>query len=335
MSTTGSNGVAPSGERGRPRVVVGIDGSQGGRAALRTALLAAAARRARLEVVSTYPVALPWTADAPTDVVDLTAVRADTNARARAFIDEVRAEMLVEDVPGLVSLEVRVVVEGGAAAPILVKRAAGADLLVVGSRGRSAVRSVLLGSVALHCVTHAPCPVVVAHGDPGGVGARGRHVAVGLDGSDAALGALREAVAEARRRRTDLDVVVAYTVADVWTDPYAFVGPSVGELRARVQDEAERLVATVTAEVAGAGEPLPGLHVHLVEGAAQEVLVENTVDAAMLVVGSRGRGAFRGLLLGSVALYCAMHARCPVTVVHPEDRPAPGVRTVEPASAHA
>jgi nucleotide-binding universal stress UspA family protein len=53
----------------------------------------------------------------------------------------------------------------------------------------------------------------------------------------------------------------------------------------------------------------------------------------MLVVGSRGHGAFRGLLLGSVALHCVTHAHCPVTVVHPEDRLAPLSPVAQPASA--
>jgi nucleotide-binding universal stress UspA family protein len=60
-----------------------------------------------------------------------------------------------------------------------------------------------------------------------------------------------------------------------------------------------------------------------VEGAARDVLVEEGRRAALLVVGSRGRGVLRGLLLGSVALHCAMHATCPVMVVHPPAGLAP------------
>jgi nucleotide-binding universal stress UspA family protein len=208
-------------------------------------------------------------------------------------------------------------------------------VLVVGSRGRGAVRSAVLGSVALHCVTHASCPVVVAHGRPEAALDRGRHVAVGLDGSDGALVAVREAVGQALRRGTDLDVVVAHSLADFWADPYSFFGPAIEELPARLAEEAERLVGTVTAELSEAGSAVPAVHVHVVEGSAREVLVEHTADVAMLVVGSRGHGAFRGLLLGSVALHCVTHAHCPVTVVHPEDRLTLVGRVAQPHSARA
>jgi nucleotide-binding universal stress UspA family protein len=334
MTTTGST-EAPGGERPRPRVVVGIDGSHGSRVALRAALLEAAARGGEVEAFAVYPVVYAWTAGRPIDVPDISAVRAGTRDRSRALVAEVRDEMAVEGVPAFADVPVRVVIEGGPPARLLVERAAGADLLVVGSRGHSAVRSLLLGSVALHCVTHAPCPVVVAHGRPGDPQRPGRHVAVGLDGSEAGLAALREAVGQALRRRTDLDVLVAYSVTEYWIDLNAFTGPSPEELEARVREETQRLVARVTAELAASGEALPGVHIHLVEGPAREVLVDSTRDAAMLVVGSHGRGAFRGLVLGSVALHCAMHAHCPVTVVHPGDRPAPAARSAQPASARA
>jgi nucleotide-binding universal stress UspA family protein len=316
-------------------VVVGIDGSEGARTALRTALLEAAARGAELDAVSVYPVNLGWTAGRPLDVPDIGAVRADTRDRARALLADVLGELAGEDVAGIEDVPARVVIDGGHAAALLVKRAAGADLLVVGSRGRSAVRSLLLGSVALHCVTHAPCPVVVAHGDPGGGPDRGRHVAVGLDGSDGALVALREAVGQAHRRRTELDVLVAYSLADYWTDPYAALGPPVERFPSLVEEEAERLVGTVTAELAQSGGALPPVHLHVVQGSAREVLVEHSAAAAMLVVGSRGHGAFRGVLLGSVALHCVMHADCPVTVVHPDDRLAPLGPAAHPASVRA
>jgi nucleotide-binding universal stress UspA family protein len=64
------------------------------------------------------------------------------------------------------------------------------------------------------------------------------------------------------------------------------------------------------------------------------VLLQRARSADLLVVGSRGRGAFRGLLLGSVALHCAMHAPCPVLVVHPQvSRSDAAASRAEPAMA--
>jgi nucleotide-binding universal stress UspA family protein len=332
MTETPTPRTGPA-DDGRPRVVVGIDGSRGARGALRSALLEAARRHARLDVVAAYPVVLAWTGGMPVDVPDLPRVREDTRDRARGFLDEVRAELAGEEVPGPGDVPVHLVVTGGPAADVLVHRAQGADLLVVGSRGRGELRSALLGSVALHCATHAPCPVMVVHGAPDAGPDRARRVVVGLDGSDTSVTALREAVAEAGRLGADLDVVVAYSLADMWTDLYSAVIPTLGEIRARVRDEADRLVERITAEQGPGGDPVPHVHVELFEGIAREALLERAAGADLLVVGSRSHGAVRGMLLGSVALHCMVHAPCTVVVVHPQDRPAPAERAVQPAAA--
>jgi nucleotide-binding universal stress UspA family protein len=317
------------------RVVVGIDGSAGSRAALREALLEAGRRGAALDVVAAYPVVLAWTVGMPVDVRDLDAVREDARSRARGFLDEVRAELLVEDAPGLGEVPVELVVEAGPPADVLVRRADGAELLVVGSRGRGAVRGALLGSVGLHCITHAPCPVVVVHETPVVRGRGGRSVVVGVDGSPASTAALREAVAWARDLGSDLDVVATWSPADSWTDAYPVIGPDDERVDAVVRGETEQVVAAVATEERAAGRPVPRVRLHVEEGRAREVLLRQAEDAAALVVGSRGHGAVRGLLLGSVALHCAVHAGCPVVVVHPQDRPAPTARVAAAAGAPA
>jgi nucleotide-binding universal stress UspA family protein len=76
------------------------------------------------------------------------------------------------------------------------------------------------------------------------------------------------------------------------------------------------------------------VHVEVVEGPAHDVLVSRAHGAALLVVGSTGHGELGSLLLGSVALHCAMHAPCPVMVVHPRpERPVEQVERSEPATA--
>lgn len=327
--TSGSSIPETSGARGR--IVVGIDGSGTARAALRTAFLEAARRDADLEVVAAYTDALIRTGGGRAAAVpDQQSVRADTATRTRAAVEEVRNELLVDDLAGLGDVRVRRIVENGAPATALIRRAEGAGLLVVGSRGRGAMASALLGSVALHCVTHAPCPVLVVHGDPQVRPPASAVVVIGLDGSEVAMAALREGVAEAGRLGCSVEVLAACSQEFYWTDVYAAIPPATDHARATVREHAEQAIRTVTTEQsARPGATVPPISVVLVEGPADEALVERSDDALMLVVGSRGHGPIRGLVLGSVALHCAIHGRCPVMVVHPEhaDEASPSRRT--------
>jgi nucleotide-binding universal stress UspA family protein len=316
---------APAGEpRSRPFVVVGIDGSSPSRAALVHALGAAARRRsdgeaADLEVVSSYAIALHYIGGVPLEIPDIAAIRDDTFDRARAMIDDVRAESAVAGVPGADSVQVRLTVHEGPAAQVLVDASAGAELLVVGSRGRGAMRSSLLGSVALHCATHAACPVVVVRPAPPDTlrpADAPARILVGVDGSAGSRAALDEAVAEAVRRDAALIAVTSYVPADHWAElPLAVVAAD-EQIRKQLQADLDELVTAAIARHGGKAVELE-VRSSVVEGPAAEVLVERSGAADLLVVGSRGRGALRGLLLGSVALHAAMHASCPVTGVHP------------------
>jgi nucleotide-binding universal stress UspA family protein len=323
-------GAASSGRR--PRVVVGIDGSPGSRTALLQAYVAAARRGADLEVVAAYTLQLYWFGGVPLDVPNVPLVRDDTERRARAQLDEVRNEIAVSTVPGVGDVGAELVVVQGAPAHVLVERARAADLLVVGSRGRGATRSALLGSVALHCATHAPCAVLVVHphaesrSDP-------PRVVVGVDGSDAAQAALAAAVDEAVARGAYVDAVVSFQITDYWTDLGSVVVPSMEQIRAELSRRTQALVDEVLGDRPPGGT-VPPVRIHVEEGAAGDVLVHAGAAADLLVVGSRGHGAFRGLLLGSIALHCAMHAPCPVLVVHRRrERDAVGSGRSEPAFA--
>lgn len=152
-------------DSGHELIVVGLDDSPGGRAALRFALHDAVRRGARVEAIAVFR--LP---DYGWDVsgVALTAAAQQSPAeihdavrdRAQVIVDEVLAEIadtMIEPQP------VRVLAVGGSAGDTLVHVARTADLLVVGSRGRGGLTSALLGSVGLHCVLHAHCPVTVVH----------------------------------------------------------------------------------------------------------------------------------------------------------------------------
>lgn len=331
MSTTeaSTEGRMPARPDARRRVAVGVDGSDESRAAIAYALAAAARRGVGLDVVGVYSLQMYYVGGGALAVPDVAAIRDGFEQLVTRTVEEVRADPRVAAVPGVAEVDVRVLVATGPAAQVLVDHGTDVGLLVVGSRGRGAVRSALLGSVALHCATHASCPVVVVH--PGSEEHPARRVVVGVDGSDTARAALVAGLDEAARTGADVEAVAAYLVEDFWTDLGPMAGPPEEAIRADLRAGAERTVAEVTAERAEAGLLVPPVVVSVVHGGASDVLVERSRDAELLVVGSRSHGGVRGLLLGSVALWCAVHAAGPVMVVRPTATESGG--SPEPAPA--
>ncbi|HEV7187431.1 MAG TPA: universal stress protein, partial [Blastococcus sp.] len=191
------------------------------------------------------------------------------------------------------------------------------------------LRSALLGSVALHCTSHAPAPVLVVHPAPAD-GTVEPRIVVGVDGSAESRAALAAALDEASRSGAGVEVVAAYDVADYWTDLSTVVVPPPDEGRKQVRRQTEALVEEALASRPG---PAPSVRVHVVDGPAGYALVHRASGAQLLVVGSRGHGALSGLLLGSVALHCAMHAQAPVLVVRPSRTAAVADAAREPAPA--
>jgi nucleotide-binding universal stress UspA family protein len=238
-------------------------------------------------------------------------------------VDEVRADA------GAPAAAVAIGVRGvcGPAAAELVGACGPGDVLVVGSRGRGAARSALLGSVALHCATAAPCPVVVVHPRSRPADVPGR-VVVGIDDPAQARSALAAAVAEAARRDARVEAVAAYGLPELWSLAETGGLPAPDALRERAEHRAEEVVSVVL----GAGTPdRDRVTVTVVEGAAAAVLLDRASGAELLVVGSTSRHALSGLALGSVALHCVISAPCPVLVLHPGDVSAPP----QPAEAAA
>lgn len=295
------------------RIVVGVDGSPGAYAALTWALAEAARSGCAVDVVSSFPVADHWNDPLLIDRHRIDTLRSGTEVRARAFVAGATSDPAVTAVPRAAAVEVGVTVVAGEPAEHLVRLSREARLLVVGSRGRGAVRSTLLGSVALHCATHASCPVVVVHAPLQPTAAR---VVVGFDDTAVARTAVARAAEEARRRGAVLEVVAVHQPVVYWSDAVAVVPPLSDESIPQFRRGAERLVAEVL------GEPL-GQDVSVVAevGPAGEVLVRRAEGAELLVVGSRSRSRLAGMVLGSVALHCVVHASCPVMVVRPEAAP--------------
>ncbi len=137
-------------------------------------------------------------------------------------------------------------------------------------------------------------------------------IVVGVDGSKTAELAVRWAAAEARRRGAGLELVAAWEVP---TSNYGFGLAPITEdvVKGLMQAAEENLGAAIDVVRAEAGDV--DVTTRVVEGQPAWALLDVSEDADLLVVGSRGLGGFRELLLGSVSQQCAHHARCPVVIV--------------------
>ncbi len=304
-------------------ILVGVDGSHASRLALAWACEDAAVRGAVVDAVIVCRGAGtgPDEAQAPAETSERSdrAVSPDV-AEARQRLEDSVSEAAVAH-PGV---EIRPLVLRGDPAETLCRRAELADLLVVGARGRGTFAALRLGSVAAKCAHHSPRPVVVvpARDDGAGQGAAARgRIVVGVDLSEGSRDALRWALGEAEARHWSVQAVT------VWGRPYTydadFSWPVDEEVGKHARLHLDEVVDGVAREHRGVEvEPL------VVEGDPSQRLFELSEQAALLVVGSRGRGASAALLLGSVATKCARHSPGPVVIVHPVpppdgDRPAP------------
>ncbi len=276
------------------RFIVGVDGSAGSEDALRWAAEEARLRGASLTAVLAWNFLDQYHADGEQ--------RFDPGydeAAAREALDAAVARALGE---GAGDVERRVVCDLPSTA--LLDASEDADLLVVAARGLGAFRGLVLGSVSQRCLEHATCPVAIVH-TAAGQGATPR-VVVGVDGSEAAAAALRWAAEEARLRGAALQVVHA------WEVPYPAELAFAGGTYAAMEQAAHEVVAEALAD---AGLIADEVDHQVVQSTPSRALLEAAADATLVVVGSRGRGGFAGLLLGSVSHQVSQHAGCPVVVV--------------------
>jgi nucleotide-binding universal stress UspA family protein len=172
----------------------------------------------------------------------------------------------------------------------------GADLLDVGARGLGPVRGLLLRSVSQECLHHATCPVGIVRDGTQPNGAKTGRIIVGVDGSDTAVRALEWALEEGRLHRASVEVVHA------WSVPYGPVAPSVSFAfdSTAVEVAARRMLddAVDSADTGGLSAPVTRT---VAIGNASGPLLEAAAHADLVVVGSRGFGGFKGLLLGSTS----------------------------------
>ena len=142
-------------------------------------------------------------------------------------------------------------------------------------------------------------------------------IVVGVDQSEQAKQALRFALEEAKLRHTKLRVVHAWQYGTIGTAGVESFYPAVGADVSEVRDAAEQALEQTLREALPDTDSVE-IERRLVEGRPASVLVNESRDADMLVVGSRGHGGFTELLLGSVSQQVSHHAACPVVIVRPK-----------------
>lgn len=282
----------------RNAVVVGVDGSAGSDAALEWAVDEAGRRRLPLHLVHATNIDY-LVAAAMLNPLDAPPVMDELVEAAR---DKVRA-----DAP---DLRVSAEASTGAAAHDLVQRSEGAECVVVGAEGKTAVRGAL-GSVSLQVAMHAKCPVVVVRRNDAGT--TGGPVVVGVDGSAVSFDALGHAFEQASLRGVPLQVVYAWWIEFV--DGVVVTTP--GSPQWAAVEERQRLM--LSESMAGWAEQYPDVaaEMHVVHDRPADAITGASEGACLVVVGARGRGGFTGLLLGSVSHGVLHRAHCPVAVVRP------------------
>jgi nucleotide-binding universal stress UspA family protein len=203
----------------------------------------------------------------------------------------------------------------GVPADALVTESEDAELMVLGSRGLGGFTSLLVGSVAVALSAHAHCPVVVMHSATrDGAPPEDGPILVGVDGSELSDAALTFAFEEAAAR--DVPLVAVHTWLDINAAGAWAVLPGTIDWN-WVQKEEEKLLAE---RLVAWREKFPQVQVRpvVIRDRPDRALLEHAAGAQLIVVGSRGHGAFTGMGLSSVSQSLLHNAECPVAVARTE-----------------
>lgn len=282
-------------------IVVGVDGSESSLRALVWAVEQATSEQRSLTLVHAIHVVTPAYMDAaavyPQEARD--ALRAD----GQQVLDAAHAEV-EHRAP---ELEVHEVIRFEDPRELLLELSKEAALVVLGSRGRGKLRSLLLGSVGVAVVRHAHCPVVIHR--PGHVGTVRNGILVGADASEESQVVLEFAYRAASLRGLPLTVVHCFWDVQAG-DLGGYVVPE-----AAFDPETEKMV--LSESMAGMGEKYPDVVVtsSVARGQAHEVLIGLTERMDLVVVGAHQSGPVVRMLFGSVSVAVVEHATCPVAVV--------------------
>lgn len=297
--------------RGRAPVVVGVHGSGASGGAVEWASAEAAARGCALSVVYAYHPSLPVD---PYGVAPAVGGVLTARSWAESMLQDAvaRARSVASD------LEVSGWLRPGTPVRVLLDEADTASLLVVGDDGRCGLRGRLRRSVAAAVSAHASCPVVVIRPPRAGEDDRSPpRVVVGVDGSQSCAPAVDFAWRAACQRGVPLVAVHAWT-PDLPADLEAVCAPA-----ASAEAVAHRTLDRVLDRLRPEFSTVP-VHTALMRSDPARALVAQSCGAALLVVGSRGRGPMLGTVLGSVSQTVLREGRCPLAVIRNGRTPTAG-----------
>lgn len=286
---------------GQDTIVVGVDGSDISLGALDWAAGVAKVRGLSVHIVCAYRLPSYIAGGrAGSVVIDEQTVREG----AQAVVDDAAAR-----ISGL-GLEVTTEVDPGDASGILIEHSKDARAVVCGTRGGGGFADRLLGAVPSAVPAHAFCPAVVVpapRGDEPFIPPR--RIAVGVDGSSSAKQAVTTTLALAEAFDAEVHAVAAVPLtagasAMAWLPSTVDHDEILRDVRVSVDEVVEPILA---------GRDIT-VHRQAVDGNPAAVLAEMSEQVDLLVVGTRGRGGFAGLVMGSTSQAVLNHATCPVIV---------------------
>ncbi|AKK12117.1 universal stress protein [Corynebacterium uterequi] len=289
-------------------VVVAVDGSAASKNAVRWAANTAMKRGIPLRLATSYTMPQYLYAEGMVPPEELFA---DLQAEAMEKIEEAR------DVAHEVAPDILIghTIAEGSPIDMLLEMSNDVTMLVLGSRGLGGLSGMVLGSVSAAVVSHANCPVVVVR-ENSNVTEVNKYgpVVVGVDGSDVSQKATEYAFAEADARGAELIAV------HTWMDMQAQSSiAGLAAAQSQWEDIERQQVKVLTERLQPMIDKYPDVQVAKVITRDRPVraLAEQSEGAQLLVVGSHGRGGFKGMLIGSTSRALLQSAPCPLMVVRP------------------
>lgn len=288
-------------------VAVGIDGSDRSLLGLNWGIELAKKRQSRVHLVCAY--------ELPTFAAHVTE-RGMKGEESRLYDAVQDAIQVAVDKVEEAGVEVSYSMESGDPTGVLVELSRQVATVVIGSRGKGSFADRFFGTVSAAVPAHAYCPTVVVPETMTGDCLPVKHIVVGVDGSDTSKMALQRAVWEAERWNAKLTVVSAVNLNSVaWLPGAGYSSDVLDDIRSGLDVAVAQAVGDRDIDV----------RTHAIEGNPAALLAEFSTAVDLLVIGTRGRGGFAGLVMGSTSQAILNHAVCPVMVVPKRVRPGDDV----------